>query len=155
MKLNIQKSVVVITPTIGQVSLIDAAKSVQNQTYGNITHLIVADGQKEYLNKMLTVNFPSKENTVITSTPWNTGSGGFYGHRIYAAYPHLVDHDYVVFLDEDNWFEPDHIKSLVETIEKRGWDWGHSLRKIYTKTGEFVLDDGQFIGPWTMLQQNI
>jgi glycosyltransferase involved in cell wall biosynthesis len=36
MKLRIEKSVVVITPTIGSPKLADAITSVENQTYGNL-----------------------------------------------------------------------------------------------------------------------
>jgi len=85
----------------------------------------------------------------ITRAPYNTGAKGFYGHRIYAAYPHLVDADYVFFLDEDNWFEPNHVKTLVNNIEEKKYDWAYSLRNIYTKEGEFVVEDNcESIGRW-------
>jgi len=44
MKLIIEKSVVVITPTVGSAKLADAVESVANQTYKNLTHLLVVDG---------------------------------------------------------------------------------------------------------------
>ena len=53
MKLNIEKSVTVITPTIGQEYLTQAIESVNTQTYKNIKHLVIVDGP-EYLNKVTT-----------------------------------------------------------------------------------------------------
>ena len=154
MKLIIEKSVVVITPTIGKPALADAIRSVQEQTYSNIRHLIVADGHREYSDAMMdvvvnTIEIPPKKNIQTTSVPTNTGAKGINGQRIYAAFPHLVDEDYVLFLDDDNWFEPDHVKSLVELIEAEKLDWAHSLRKIYTPDKQFIADDNcEALGKW-------
>lgn len=149
MKLRIEKSVTVITPTIGSDKLIDAAVSVESQTYKNIKHLIVVDGP-EHLNKVLEFDrMLPHERRQIAVTPENTGANGFYGHRIYAGYPHLINSDYIAFLDEDNWYGWDHIQSLVETIESKKLDWAYSLRKIYTKDKYYVADDNcESLGRW-------
>ena len=152
MKLIIEKSVTVITPTVGSLKLADAVRSVQNQTYGNVEHLLVIDG-KQYAdtvwdvleNECLQNEYPQN----VLTLPYNTGANGFNGQRIYAAVPHLLNSDYVFFLDEDNWFEPDHVASLVDTIETQRLDWAHSLRKIYTPDKEFVADDNcESLGRW-------
>lgn len=138
MELRIENSVVVITPTVGKEQLKHAIESVSQQTYKNITHLIVVDGT-EYFQDVLKVT-PIKQNVIITTAPYNTGGNGYYGHRIYAAYSHLVNHDYVAFLDEDNWFEPNHIETLVKTQETKDYDWVHSLRKVYVEN-DYLADD--------------
>lgn len=138
MQLQIENSVVVITPTIGNSALSKAMESVANQTYKNLTHLIVIDG-REYFEKALK-STPLHDNVVITTAPFNTGGNGYYGHRIYAAYSHLVNHDYVAFLDEDNWFDPNHIETLVNTLETKDYDWVHSLRKVYVEN-DYLADD--------------
>lgn len=138
MQLRIEKSVVVITPTIGLPALSKAMESVANQTYKNITHLVVIDG-RDYFEKVLK-STPILDNVVITTAPYNTGGNGYYGHRIYAAYSHLVDHDYIAYLDEDNWFDPNHIETLVNTLETKDYDWVHSLRKVYVEN-EYLADD--------------
>ena len=136
MKLNINKSVVVITPTVNSTKLQDAIESVKNQTYKNIEHLVVLDGI-EYLKD--TTGLPSYVTPSIV--PYNTGANGYYGHRIYAAYSHLVKQDYVIFLDEDNWFKEDHIETLVNTLETNAYDFAHSLRSIYSLDKTYLLDD--------------
>jgi len=147
-----KKSVVVITPSIGSSKLVDAINSVQEQTYSNIKHLIVIDGG-DYASRTLKIvsdNTKDKKKQVqVSCTPENTGGPGFYGHRIYAAYPHLVNSEYVFFLDEDNWYDPNHIETLVNTIEKDNLDFAYSLRKIYNVEKEYMCDDNcESLGKW-------
>lgn len=145
MKLIIERSVTVITPSTLSPKLIDAIDSVQNQTYSNINHLVVVDGE-EYSKNMPRLGM---KNLKFLTIPYNTGAKGFNGQRIYASIPHLVNSDYVFFLDEDNWYEPDHVATLVETIEKSNLDWAHSLRKIYTPDKQFIADDNcESLGRW-------
>lgn len=149
MKLNIEKKVVVLTPCIGTPKVADAIASVQAQTYTNIEHLIVLDGGGFYENfaKNIVVEL-LPPNITLTSVPYNTGKNGFYGHRIYSGYPHFIDADYIFLLDEDNWYEPDHVKSLVEVLD-RGNDFAYSLRKIFKPDKTYVCDDNcEALGKW-------
>jgi hypothetical protein len=71
------KKAVVITPTMGSTKLFDAMESVQQQTYADVTHLIVADGRVPCTNCSkiyLTVSF-FPDNIQYTSLPFNTGHG--------------------------------------------------------------------------------
>jgi len=155
MKLVIEKSVTVITPSIGKSTLHEAISSVWDQDYSNITHLIVADG-KEYEDKcnfiLSSTNSITKkgQKTIVTSVPFNTGGAGFYGHRIYAAFAHLMNTDYILFLDEDNWFKPNHVSSMVRMMDQRfSAGFGYSLRSIYSVDGEYLLDDNcESLGNW-------
>ena len=146
MSLKVVNPVVVITPTIGLDSLTKAIESVKEQTYPHIRHLIVVDGP-EYFETVLSkiaIKFnddTDKKYLSITALPTNTGSNGFYGHRIYAAFPHLVDEPYVAFLDEDNWWEPNHVETLVNTIESNNLEWAHSLRNVFLNE----VDGGRFL----------
>ena len=148
MKLVIEKPVTVITPTIGSPKLLDAIESVANQTY-KCKHLIVCDGP-EHFDKVYPLAVGGAIQFCVT--PENTGKVGeqsFYGHRIYAAYPHLVNSDYILFLDEDNWYQPDHVASLVETIESQNLDFAYSLRQIYNTNKEYLCDDNcESLGKW-------
>jgi glycosyltransferase involved in cell wall biosynthesis len=155
MDLVIEKPVTVITPTIGSPKLKDAIESVQKQTY-SCNHLIVVDGAEHWQSYVDNVvsNYPDNvvfKNMNIVMTPENTGKtgGNFYGHRIYAAYPHLLNSDYILFLDEDNWYEPDHVETLIKTIESKNLDFSYSLRKVYDANGRYLLDDNcESLGKW-------
>jgi glycosyltransferase involved in cell wall biosynthesis len=148
MKLIIEKSVVVITPTIGSPKLADAIESVQRQTYGNLEHLIVVDGNKHFDSTVDILPFAPNSKMKILPLPWNTGANGFYGHRIYAGVPHLINADYVFLLDEDNWYEKDHVRTLVEVLDQ-GNDFAYSLRKIYSPDKTYIADDNcEALGKW-------
>lgn len=136
------KKALVITPTTGADELKDAIASVSAQTYENTEYLIVVDGY-EYLDLAteLIASTESKKAIRTVFLPYNTGKNGFYGHRIMAGFGHLVPHDYILFLDQDNWFKEDHIESLITTIEKHNYDWAHSLRTIHTTDKEFICED--------------
>jgi glycosyltransferase involved in cell wall biosynthesis len=148
MKFRIESPVVVITPTVGSDKLKDAVESVHNQTYKNITHLLVVDGT-DHFNKTVENTPLFRDSKVqMLPLPFNTGANGFYGHRIYAGIPHLVNADYVFFLDEDNWYLSDHVETLVETLEQ-GNDFAYSLRKIFDENCNYVCDDNcESLGKW-------
>ena len=77
------------------------------------------------------------------------GANGFYGHRIYAAFTHLINTKYLLYLDQDCVFRPDHVESCIDTIESGGLDWCYSLRDIFTKNFEFIChDDCESLGKW-------
>jgi glycosyltransferase involved in cell wall biosynthesis len=151
MKLIIEKSVVVITPTVGSPKLADAVTSVQNQTYKNLKHLIVIDGKENFLSTMSVLPLSLETTTYdVMTLPFNTGKtgGNFYGHRIYSGIPHLINSDYIFFLDEDNWYEPDHVKSLVEVLDA-GNNFAYSFRKVYDQNKNYIADDNcEALGKW-------
>jgi hypothetical protein len=148
------EKVLVITPTTGAPELIDCIRSVSEQSYSNTHHLIVTDGAK----------FTSRVDGCLVDggvvgygdklfrcdLPFNTGGGGFYGHRIMAAFSHLVpDYEYVLFLDQDNWYDKNHVETLVRTIKDSNLDWAYSLRKIYNKDKNFIAEDNcESLGRW-------
>ena len=141
--------ILVITPTTGAPELEDAIRSVQSQTI-SVEHLLVCDGE-QYRSS---VDFIAKKtcegiNLTTLYLPYNTGANGFYGHRVFAAIGHLVPHEYILFLDQDNWFEPDHVETLVVECSKYKFDWSYSLRKIYDKNRQFVCEDNcESLGRW-------
>jgi glycosyltransferase involved in cell wall biosynthesis len=143
--------VAIITPTIGTKHLEKNVESVSKQTYKNLKHIVVSDGP-QYDSKVFNIT-ESYDNVKMMNLPENTGAGGYNGHRIYAAVPYLIDADYFIFLDEDNWIEPDHVESLVSAV--KGYDWAFSLRKIVDQEGKYICnDDCESLGLWhTCLSQ--
>lgn len=133
--------VTVITPTLGKPHLHLAIESVQRQTYPNIQHLVVGDG--------VDVPWALPESVDFLRLPYNVGADRFNGHRIYGACTYLAQGDYVCFLDDDNWFDDDHVESLMRVILEQGNVWACSLRKIIDQDGEFVCNDHcESLGKW-------
>lgn len=140
---------IIITPTTGDKYLSYAIECVQSQSYKNLLQYLIVDGA-EYESRVMdiTKNFDAEKFRIIT-LPFNTGKNGINGHRIYASIPLLLNSEYVMFLDEDNWWDEDHVASLIELIENKKLDWAYSLRKIYTQGGKFVTNDNcENIGPY-------
>ena len=157
--------VLVVTPTIGSPELVDALISVRAQAFRElegveVMHILMVDGA-EYEEKVIDALIVAEDeleepgyalkNKVVV-WPYNTGGKGYYGHKLYAAAAMLVtpDIDWVLFLDQDNWYEPNHIESVVMKASLEDLDFSFSLRKFYTTDKRFYADDNcASLGPWT------
>jgi hypothetical protein len=142
-------SATVIIPTTGSPEVKLAVESVLNQSHPTTCYVVI-DGD-ENVEKTLEVldSTLNDERVRICSLPINVGAKGFYGHRVYAAFTHLVDTEYVSYLDQDNWLHRSHVKECIDTIQKSNLDWCYSLRQIYNKQGKLVtFDDCESLGIW-------
>ena len=141
-------SAVVITPTRGIPELAQAMDSTEGQP---CEHWIVIDGAehaekaaaliwaKQYTNKKI-ILLP--ENTGTPNNHWSKKDGvKFFGNRVYAGISNLVNAEHVLFLDEDNWYEPNHVETMLEMIKQRDHEWAYSLRKCVNLAGEFICND--------------
>jgi GT2 family glycosyltransferase len=126
----------VITPTTGKDTLEQAVQSVANQTV-KTEHLIVEDG----IEADVLLDLSLTPNARIMTLPENVGGNGWYGHRVYAAMPLMVNADYILVLDEDNWFEPNHVETMIDKIKSKDLMCSYSLRRICNERGEYVFDD--------------
>jgi GT2 family glycosyltransferase len=131
----------IITPTTGSPFLLDAVKSVQAQTRP-ARHLIVIDGAEHVEKTLRILEAVWNPHTMqILALPENVGKNGFYGHRVYASVPMLVNSDYVAFLDEDNYFAKDWVEIMEQCLEKATAPVVTCRRKIVTQEGEFICND--------------
>ncbi|BAZ15801.1 glycosyl transferase [Calothrix sp. NIES-4071] len=141
----------VITPVTGNPLMKQAIQSVQDQDYPNIEHIIVIDGkEREAAAQALLQEIEFKKpQTHVICLPYATGKGGFNGHRIYGMSLFLANGDYLAFLDEDNWFDSNHITSLVQVVEEKHLDWAYALRKIVNLDGTLATHDNcESLGKW-------
>jgi glycosyltransferase involved in cell wall biosynthesis len=139
----------VIVPTTGSPEVRKCIESVLNQTIETQCY-VVCDGNNFY-GKVKIITDENAGNSFLKTCylPINVGANGFYGHRIYAAFSHLINTDYIFYLDQDCWFEPNHVQSCIENIEKYNLDWSYSLRKVVNKNGEYICnDDCESLGKW-------
>ncbi len=131
--------VTIITATTGSDYLNENIRSVQLQTHKDIQHLIVVDGE-EHFEKVAAIlaqhDFPNIDLVVL---PYATGKDQYNGHRIYGGFTHIAKGDYIGYLDEDNWLEPEHVESLLDTVKDN--QWAATLRKIVDSDGKFICND--------------
>lgn len=142
-------TVSIITPTVGSPHLAQAIESVQAQTYPFVEHVVVADGPDCHERVRACLPHQPRHPVHVLELPFNVGSGGFNGHRSYAALSFLVNGRYVAFLDNDNWLDADHVASLMSRITAEGLAWAYSLRKIVDGESRFIAnDDCESLGLW-------
>ena len=139
------KTVAVVTSTIGRPELALAIKSVQNQTYP-CKHYVFVDGNIFWDKaKSILEQFP---NVIPVYLPMNTGKNNILNGAINAAAAFLVEEDIICYLDDDNQLREDHVESLVNVIEQ-GADFAYSLRSFYDSNHQFICnDDFESLGNW-------
>ena len=142
----------VIIPTTGSPEVIEAINSVLDQTYDTKCYVVCDGPDFSYTVKNMlrwVEKHPNYNRVKLCNLPINVGANGFYGHRVYAAFTHLVDTEYVLYLDQDNWLKPNHVESCINTIKSKNLDWCYSLRDIYKKDGTLIChDDCESLGKW-------
>jgi glycosyltransferase involved in cell wall biosynthesis len=137
--------VTVVTPTTGNPSVLRAIQSVADQNYKPIQHLIVLDNPDALAEIRAAIR---QYNVDVIELPYATGKDNYLGHRIIGASVFLGKGDFFCFLDEDNWFDSDHVASLLDVI-RSGFTWTFSFRKIVDREGNFICDDDcESLGKW-------
>lgn len=129
-------SVAVVTSTQGRSTITKAIQSVKDQTR-KATHYVFIHGA-EYSDKTVP---HLADDTVAVHLPRANGGGGYGMAPVFALAPFAITEDVICYLDDDNWYEPDHIESLVEMIEKHDLGWAYSYRKIVDNEGSFICED--------------
>jgi hypothetical protein len=144
--------VTVITATTGNPILRRNIMSVASQDHPDVQHLIFVDGDrpeaKAIINDMWDYDWIADERQPnVIYLPYSVGKDRWNGHRMYAAGAFLAEGQYVMWLDDDNTIEPNHISSLLEVCKTN--DWAFSFRNIVDKDGKFLCkDDCESLGKW-------
>lgn len=143
-------TVSIITATTGNPILSKCIQSVRNQTFKNIQHIIVVDGEHRWdtVGPILdSQQFPRTEEVVI-ALPYSIGKDRWNGHRIYGGMTYVAEGDFIIYLDEDNYLDPTHVEDCLSVIST-GKDWAYALRKIVDKEGNYICnDDCESLGNW-------
>lgn len=130
------KSVAIVTATTGRKELVRAIESVQWQSYP-CQHYIFFDG--------VPVNVAVPHGVHVIPLPIKTGANGIMNGGVCAAAAYLTQEDYLCFLDDDNWLEPNHVEDLVNVIGDN--PYAYSLRNLVNPDGTFWgRDDGESLG---------
>ena len=140
----------VITASTGGQALRRCAQSVREQDFPDVRHLVVVDGPRFKVGVDEALEGVDRDERLeVMVLPRNTGHSKHYGYRIYGALPLLVDDDIICFLDEDNWFEADHVSSAVDALRSTAAEWAYCLRRICAERGERICeDDSDSLGHW-------
>ena len=134
------KTAAVVTVTNGKRpgELLNCIMSVASQRGITPTHYILCDGDFNTFVELRRIH----ANGCVKVCYWDgkIGGNGYAGQRWLAAAPQLITEDVTFFCNDDDWFDPDHVKSIMDKIDE-GYDWAYSLRSVYDKDGQFLFDD--------------
>lgn len=90
--------------------------SILNQTYGNLQIVMIDDGSSDNTWSVMNSLAATNSNIEIYQQK-NKGVANTRNHLL-----SRVEGDYVLFVDADDWIEPEMIEYLVKTIERYGAD---------------------------------
>jgi hypothetical protein len=150
--------VTVVTATTGNPILSSCLSSVKAQSYPNIQHLVMVDGPERSADAYARI----EESEVMINTkegyrfdvidlPYSIGCDRWNGHRIYGSGSYIADGNFIMFLDDDNTLDPDHVQSCIDVINA-GNQWSYSLRNIVNKNQEFLAQDNcESLGKWASI----
>ncbi|MEU1228951.1 glycosyltransferase family A protein [Streptomyces sp. NPDC005828] len=148
-------TVTVVTPTKGRPDLLERAlRSVAAQEGVSAVHVVVGDDcphlGDEDRRRALEAEFPHAR--FVNVRPGD--HPGMPQDYLPARLAHLrnfgislADTPYVAHLDDDNAYAPDHLRSLVDLLERTpGAEVAHSWRRLLTHDGADYVPDGE--DPW-------
>ena len=134
----------VVRPTIAQ-----AVRSVFAQRFGGRIQILVGidqwAGERALLDALI-AEAPSHVAMTVIDPGYSTSQrhGGLYpshyGGALKTILSYAANSRHVGYLDDDNWYAPDHVASMLEAVA--GKAWGFSLRHFVTReTGEYICPD--------------
>jgi hypothetical protein len=138
----------VITSSIGRPELRRCIESVKEQTV-KCRHYVYVNGLKWMLPAHEIIQeFPHINAMYL---PEETGDCG-YGHSmsgVFAAAPFLTESDFIFYLNDDDFYDSNHVESLVCLMQDEKLGWAYSLRRFVDIRGNPVCeDDWDSLGYW-------
>jgi len=146
----------VVMPTIGRDSILEAVNSVYAQkNVGRIQLLIGVDaplGDFSRLHELLEAA-PDHVTPCLFYPGYSTSvrHGGLHpardGGTLRTTLSYLANARYIAYLDDDNWWAPDHLSSMLSAIQGR--EWAFALRWfVHPESRQPVcIDDWESVGP--------
>jgi hypothetical protein len=156
MDLQTPCAVAIVVPTVVRATLGQAIRSVYAQDFaGRIQILIGIDwwrGDRAYV-EALVAEAPSHVAVTVLDLGYSTSqrNGGLYpssfGGALKTILSYAANSRYVAYLDDDNWYAPNHVASMLAAVE--GKAWAFALRHFVDRRSGEVLcpDTWESVGP--------
>ncbi len=145
----------VVIPTVLRSSLKAAVTSVVNQDIDATINIVVGvdhGSDANLLAEIRQLEQPRRTITVVNpGYSTGVGRGGIfsnrYGGAIRTVCSYLGNSRFIAYLDDDNWYAPNHLSTLGQAIA--GKAWAFSLRQFVTEIALTPLgtDIWESVGP--------
>jgi glycosyltransferase involved in cell wall biosynthesis len=140
--------VTVVTSSIGRPELRQCIESVRAQTYP-VNHHVYVNGPGFHASARRILS--DYHDVTAFYLPEDTGDigAGPSMSGVFSAAPFLTNSEWILYLDDDNWFEPNHVESLVNLATAHNLSWAYSLRRLVSADGTPICDDDWCsLGQW-------
>lgn len=146
----------VVMPTIGRADALNAVQSVYAQTgVARIQLLIGVDKALGDTAPLLTLlnEAPAHVTPCLFYPGYSTSvrHGGLTlsrdGGSLRTALTFLANAQYVAYLDDDNWWAPEHVQQLLTAIAGRAWAFSYRWFVHPTSRKAICVDGWESVGP--------
>lgn len=153
---QIPVDVAVVIPTVLRPSLARAVRSIFAQDLdGRIQILIGIDtvGGDAGVLDALYRDCPAHIDLDILDLGYSTSrrNGGLYpcgyGGALRTILSFQANSRHVAYLDDDNWWAPDHLSSLLAAVDGADWAYGQRWMVDPRTLGPICIDDWESVGP--------
>jgi glycosyltransferase involved in cell wall biosynthesis len=148
-------TVTVITSSIGRPELRQCIESVRAQTYP-VRHAVYVNGPAFHEPaRAVLMDYPEIQAVYLPEDTGNYNGSGPGCAGVFAAAPFLTRSDWVFFLNDDDFYDPDHVESVMAFAKSNDLKWAYSLRRFVGKDGAPVCDDNWCsLGYWPIYGTN-
>ncbi len=150
------RDVAVVMPTLLRPTILRAVDSVFRQDFSGTIHLVIGidaiDGDPGAVAR-IRETCPANVTVTVFDPGFSTARrhGGIHpagdGGALRTILSYLANAPRIAYLDDDNWWAPDHLSSLTDAIEGRGWAFSYRWF-VDPATGEAICEDRwESVGP--------
>ena len=150
------RDVAVVMPTLLRPSLERAVDSVFRQDLDGTVHLLIGIDRRDGdvgLIDTIRRNCPPQVTVTVLDPGYSTAKrhGGLHpagdGGVLRTALSYLANAPLVAYLDDDNWWAPDHLSSLAEAIRGKGWAYALRWYVAPDTLQPLCVDEWESVGP--------
>lgn len=146
--------ITIITPTTGKDSLNRLIESLRKQVV-NFNHILLWDDKREGEFSKLS-NSPKVPSDIVNCNlsngmrycieiPGSFVQGGATGSALRAIGLMAANTPYVTFADDDVWYEPNHLETLLGAVQGKQWAYGR--RRVWANKNDCIgVDNFESVG---------
>ena len=148
--------VAIILPTLLRPALTRAVQSVYAQDFGERIQILIGidkvEGDRTQLGR-LAAECPAHISLDLFDPGYSTSirHGGLYPNKVTGSLRTLLTYAansrYIAYLDDDNWWAPDHLASLRAAIVGHDWSWSQRWFVDPEDSAPICVDEWESVGP--------
>jgi Glycosyl transferase family 2 len=132
------KTLTIITPTIGRNSLLKLIDSIDNQSTSNLTHhLVMWDDYR--ISEVITPEYLESQARQSIVMRGNFGRNGHApGSPLRAVALMAANTPWVTFADDDVWWDKYHVENILNHIQNNNTNWLTTHRHIWQSEKDYI-----------------